>query len=192
MRHWPTRLRPSASLVAWLEDTGSLTARLIDLSSGHFRVKVIQQQLAIPNQDERQLLEMKRPVRALIREVVLMGAGHPWVFARSVLPITSLCGPLRHLRKQNTRPLGAFLFNQPHLERSDIQVALIGSHHTYVPVSLSKGQELWGRRSVFFLESKPLLVSEVFLPEFCARLGLAGQTGCSQHHPEPRFDEAIS
>jgi chorismate--pyruvate lyase len=117
------------------------------------------------------VLGMKRPVLALIREVVLYGEGQPWVFARSVLPITSLCGKLRHLRKQNTRPLGAFLFSQPDLQRSSIVVAQISDDHAYVPARLTQGQNLWGRRSVFYLDAKPLLVSEVFLPGFCTRIG---------------------
>ena len=33
-------------------------------------------------------------------------------------------------------------------------------------------QLLWGRRSVFYLQQKPLLVSEVFLPAFATRLSL--------------------
>ena len=192
MSHWPAQSRPVNLLATWLQDSGSLTARLIDLSEGDFQVKVLRQQLAIPSRDEQQILGMKHPVRALIREVVLMGAGHPWVFARSLLPITSLCGPLRHLRKQNTRPLGAFLFSQPHLERSDIQIARIGNPHAYVPTFLTKGQELWGRRSVFYLESKPLLVSEVFLPEFCEHIGLSAQKGQTQQHFEPALDKAMS
>lgn len=192
MSHWPAQSRPATRLAAWLQDSGSLTARLIDLSEGDFQVNVLRQQLAIPTRDEQQILGMKHPIRALIREVVLMGAGQPWVFARSVLPITSLCGPLRHLRKQNNRPLGAFLFSQPHLERSEIQIARIGNPQSYVPIFLARGQELWGRRSVFFLESKPLLVSEVFLPDFCERIGLPERKGQIQQHFEPALDKAMS
>jgi chorismate--pyruvate lyase len=77
---------------------------------------------------------------------------------------------LRHLRKQDTRPLGAFLFSKPNLQRSSIAVAQISDNHAYVPARLSQGQNLWGRRSVFYLDAKPLLVSEVFLPGFCTRI----------------------
>lgn len=170
MSRWPVKLRPSAVLMDWLQNSGSLTARLISLSEGAFRVEVQRQGLAIPALGEQQALGMKRPALALIREVVLVGEGHPWVFARSVVPITSLCGELRHLRKQNNRPLGAFLFSQPHLQRSPIAVVRISDRHAYVPAKLSQGQDLWGRRSIFYLGSKPLLVSEVFLPQFCSRI----------------------
>lgn len=162
--------RPAAILQDWLEDSGSLTARLIAFSEGQFEVKVLRQEIGIPSLNERKVLAMRRPARALIREVVLCGKGEPWVFARSILPLSSLTGPLRHLRQQDNRPLGAFLFSQPHLLRSAIAVAHISRDHAYVPAELMGKTHLWGRRSVFYLHAKPLLVSEVFLPGFVSRL----------------------
>jgi len=35
-----------------------------------------------------------------------------------------------------------------------------------VPVALQSNREQWGRRSIFRLDNKPLLVSEVFLDDF--------------------------
>jgi chorismate--pyruvate lyase len=154
----------------WLQDSSSLTARLLQLSQGEFAVKIVRQVIGIPTLNERKTLRMRRPVRSLIREVILCGRGKPWVFARSVLPLTSLTGSLRHLRQQDTRPLGAFLFSQPQLVRSTIEVAQIPPDHAYVPARLYGKQSLWGRRSVFYLKAKPLLVSEVFLPDFVSYL----------------------
>ena len=93
-----------------------------------------------------------------------------WVFARSVLPLSSLVGVLRHLRKQGNRPLGAFLFSQPKLIRSPIALSLINRHHNYVPAVFMGNAPVWGRRSIFYVANKPLLVSEVFLPSFPAAL----------------------
>lgn len=162
--------RPCKPMQDWLIDRGSLTARLIAKSEGKFRVEVVRQIIGVPRLDERQALGMKRPALALIREVILCGRGEPWVFARSLLPLASLTGKLRHLRKQGNRPLGAFLFRQPHLARSAIAVAQISRDHGYVPRNLIGDQLLWGRRSVFYLQQKPLLVSEVFLPAFADQL----------------------
>lgn len=169
-RHLPIGRRPPNTLLSWLDDSGSLTARLLALSSGHFRVQVVQQRLAIPSRDEQQALHMPRPALALIREVILLGHHQPWVFARSVLPLSSLTHKLRHLRKQQNRPLGAFLFSQPQLQRSAIAVATFNVDDGYVPRALVTQASLWGRRSVFSLAAKPLLVSEVFLPAFCTQL----------------------
>lgn len=162
--------RPSLAMQSWLRDSGSLTARLIAYSGGQFKVQVVRQIIGLPNHNECQALGMKQPALALIREVILCGKGAPWVFARSILPLASLTGSLRHLRKQNTRPLGAYLFRQPELIRSAIAVTQISRDHAYVPTALMGNDLLWGRRSVFYLQQKPLLVSEVFLPAFTAQL----------------------
>lgn len=147
-----------------------MTARLITASKREFAVTVIRQHLGRPTLNECRALGIGTRRLALIREVVLLGQGQPWVFARSLLPLSSLTGKLRHLRKQGSRPLGAFLFSQPNLARSPIQVAQINTAHAYVPATLIQGDTLWGRRSIFYLDAKPLLVSEVFLPEFIASL----------------------
>src|SRR5690606_12036795 len=166
----PRHNRPSMALQPWLLDKGSLTAKLTSFSQGRFHVEVVRQIITRPALSEQQSLKMRDHEWTLVREVVLYGKGEPWVFARSVIPLTSLTGSLRHLRKQDVRPLGAFLFSQPHLQRSAIAVSCINRHHHYLPVSLEGDEPLWGRRSVFSLEQKSLLVSEVFLPAFTAHL----------------------
>lgn len=168
---WQT-MRPPIALQPWLADPGSLTARLLAKSEGRFQVEVLRQVIGRPRLNECQALGVRSNSLALIREVILKGNNQPWVFARSLLPITSLTGDLRHLRKQTNRPLGAFLFSQPHLVRSKIAIAAISRDHGYVPAGLVGTELLWGRRSVFFLHNKPLLVSEVFLPDFVASLQL--------------------
>ena len=159
-------LHPSTNLRSWLLDPGSLTSKLLKLSNGEFSVEVLQQIHARAHRSEALALGVGVHERCLIREVILRGHNQPWVFARSVLPLRSLTGTLRHLRKQGTRPLGAFLFSQPHLKRSAIALASISSHHAYLPAALMGTTSVWGRRSVFSLNAKPLLVSEVFLPGF--------------------------
>ncbi len=147
-------------------DAGSLTAKLIKLSHGKFRVQVLQQVHLRASKSEALALGIDFGSLCLIREVILRGEEQPWVFARSVLPLSSLTGPIRHLRKQRNRPLGAFLFSQPHLKRSPIALSFISRHHAYVPDELLNDAAVWGRRSIFWLHDKPLLVSEVFLPDF--------------------------
>jgi len=159
-------LQPSPGLQNWLLDAGSLTAKLIQLSGGKFRVQVLQQVYRRASRSEALSLGIDLSALCLIREVILSGNDQPWVFARSVLPLTSLTGSLRRLRKQGNRPLGAFLFSHPNLIRSPIALSLISRHHDYVPKELMGNSLVWGRRSIFIIEDKPLLVSEVFLPGF--------------------------
>jgi chorismate--pyruvate lyase len=151
----------------WLSDRGSLTERLQIASGRQLRVTIIQQQLSVPKLSERRVLGLMARRRALIREVILWGRGQPWVYARSVLPLTTLTGRLKPLRKLDNRPLGALLFNDPSMRREPVQVAEFKSQDSYLPSSLpGTGKALWGRRSVFSLDNKPLLVSEIFLEGF--------------------------
>ncbi len=105
---------------------------------------------------------------ALVRQVRLLCDGEPWVFARTMIPLPSLHGRLRQLALLGTRPLGAVLFADPTMQRSAIEVACVGQHKRLYRMALEGlpggSTEIWGRRSVFTLHSRPLLVSEFFLP----------------------------
>lgn len=162
------------ALRSWLLDRGSLTQRLIDASGGAFRVDVLNQRMAYPRLSEARALGMPSRQKALVREVILFGCNKPWVYARSIIPITTLSGRLRSLRKLDNRPLGALLFNDRTMQRGDIEIACIEhgrptntdnlfSETTFAGITTGT---VWGRRSVFFLDQKPLLVSEMFLPGF--------------------------
>ncbi len=160
-----------AELKRWLLDSGSLTAKLRNLGNGHVSVKVLRQTWGRPRLSEARALKLKSPSQmCLIREVVLQGPKQlPWVYARSLFPAISLTGSLRHLRQLDNRPLGGYLFSHPHLGRSPISIASIPSG-TGVPKALQQQQTLWGRRSVFNLNGRKILVSEVFLPPFLTQI----------------------
>jgi len=143
---------PSPALKRWLRDRGSLTERLLEKSGGAFRVEVLGQYWGRARLDEARALGINPRHRVMVREVCLHGNNTPWVYARSILPAKSLDRSLRHLKRLGTRPLGALLFRDPHMQRSPIEVTCV--------------QQGWGRRSVFYLHQQPLLVSEVFLPTF--------------------------
>jgi chorismate lyase len=155
------------ALRGWLLDRGSLTQRLIDASNDAFRVEVLNQRMALPLLSEARALGLPTHQRALVREVVLYGCDEPWVYARSIIPVKTLTGRLRSLRKLDNRPLGALLFNDRSMQRGDIEIACMNTA-THLQPSLPKNIEgtVWGRRSVFTLDQKPLLVSEMFLPGF--------------------------
>lgn len=149
----------------WLEDRGSLTRRLVSASGGDFRVEILRQFVGLPTTVEARALRLPPQRRALIREVLLIGTGTPWVFARSIVPLATLRGKLRHLRQLDSRPLGELLFRDNSMTRDPVEVARIDGA-TLPDICAARGQTLWGRRSVFRLQGKPLLVSEIFLPGF--------------------------
>ena len=155
------------NLGPWLIDNGSLTRKLVALSKDQFEVQVLRQEVATPDAAEANALKMTQQTPVMIREVVLKGRGRPWVFARSILPMTTMTGRLAGLRTLSNQPLGELLFQDPSMTREPLEVAYLPAHVLSVPATLAAGDEpLWARRSVFFLDRKPLLVSEVFLSEF--------------------------
>ena len=146
-------------------DKGSLTQRLIDQSKNNFSVEVYGQQLAAPRLDESNLLNLAYKRAALVREVFLCGNNQPWVFARSIIPQSTLTGRLRALRHLDNRPLGAVLFSDPTMTRGPMEIARIPA--AAIPDNRQDPHAtLWGRRSVFYLDNKPLLVSEIFLSAY--------------------------
>ena len=172
-------------------DNGSLTQRLKDASDNDFKVKLCFQGYKKPSLAEISSIEAAsvKPVRSaqqdvrpefcirhsglalhaffgrqsvcLIREVELVCDGEVWVRARSAIPIATLTGPERQLKNLGTKPLGEFLFNSRSMRRSPL-----------VPFcQIEQKEKYYGRRSVFYLHEKPILVSELFLPRLFKRSG---------------------
>lgn len=155
-------------LTSWLFDPGSLTARLSANCPGRFRVEVLSQIWCTPHHNEIRRLGMRERQMSLIREVYLYCGEQPMVFARTVIPRRTLRGRQTHLAGLGSRSLGSVLFADPHLHRDEIEVARLhageGLYHKAVSVLATAPDTIWGRRSVFYLDRKPLLVSEIFLP----------------------------
>ena len=158
-----------AGLCDWLQDKGSLTARLVKASDGDFRGRGMHQGWGSALYSEGRLLGMRRGETALVREVELLGRDTPWVFARTLIPASSLRGGARRLANLGSKPLGAVLFSDPGMRRGSTQIArLLPRHPLYGAATVSlanKPEELWGRRTLFYLAGKPLLVNEIFLPD---------------------------
>jgi chorismate--pyruvate lyase len=155
-RHWQLQI---PSLVrSWLLEPGSLTARLVALSGGRFRVQVLAQYWGLPAVEEARRLRLRPGRFALIREVALMGHDEAWVRARSVLPATSLTGAGRRLHYLGSRSMGSLLFRDPTLHRSPIEISRLRQPEAQV----------FARRSHLVYHGEPLLVAECFLPALFA------------------------
>ncbi len=158
----------SSAVLDWLRDQGSLTRRLVGHCDGRFRVDVRSQGWSRPLPGEALRLEMAQRQAAMRREVVLRCDERPWVFARTLIPATTLQGEGRRLAHLGDRPLGAVLFADPKVQRGALEVARLLPHHVLFrsaaqPLESVPGV-LWARRALFHLEGRPLLVNEVFLP----------------------------
>ena len=167
---WP-RQRVSAIpavVLEWLKDEGSLTKRLIQACPGRFRVRLLRQDWGRALYSEQQQLRIRRGEAAMVREVELCCDEIPWVFARSLIPASSLRGSARRLAHLGEKPLGAVLFADRNVHRGATQIARILPRHPLFASAtghlVRKPKELWGRRTLFYIADKPLLVNEIFLP----------------------------
>ncbi|MCU7906077.1 MAG: chorismate lyase [Candidatus Thiodiazotropha sp. (ex Epidulcina cf. delphinae)] len=154
----------------WLRDTGSLTRRVIQAcDKGTFRVRLLHQGWGTPLNSERRILNMRRGVVAMVRDVELLCNENPWVFARTLIPVTSLRGSARRLMQLGEKPLGAVLFSDPKVSRGSTQIAQLLPGHPLFSAACNHldvtPASLWGRRTLFYVANdRPLLVNEIFLP----------------------------
>ncbi len=164
--HDPQQSSLHSMLLDWLLDSTSLTARL-KKHCRHFRVELLGQQIEACRREEA-TSDIIAGEQVLVREVALYCDDVPQVFARSLLPLTSLTGEEQRLASLGTQSLGQVLFSSPKLVRKKIHIASFNSSSRVglfaTHLGLTVKEPLWGRRSTFILENKPLIVAEVFLP----------------------------
>ncbi|MDJ0834267.1 MAG: chorismate lyase [Gammaproteobacteria bacterium] len=160
--------RISPGILSWLNDAGSLTRRLKHYCPQQFSVELLAEEWVRPDPSEAQLLGIPTSQRVLLRQVHLKCSDQLCVYARSVIPLQTLQGKHRRLRYLGTRPLGEYLFRSPTLLRKRIEWSCLTPSSGLYRIAMAGQAEakdpVWGRRSLFQIDAKPLLVSEFFLP----------------------------
>ncbi len=161
------RSQAPPAILHWLLDRASLTQRIIGACDGPFRVRVLSQHWTRPMSNEAKALGMRRSSHALVRQVQLLCNDVPWVYARTVIPRHTLTGRQRRLAHLKSRSLGAMLYADPSMRRGELQLVRLTARdklHAMIAQHVDQPSAvMWGRRSVFTLSNKPLLVSEIFL-----------------------------
>jgi len=157
-------------VLSWLLDSTSLTKKL-EQQCNQFNVQV-KQEMQTHSKESNLSPYFPYPEPLFVREVLLQCDGIAHVFAQTEIPQQTLLATKEKLTHLGERSLGSVLFNDPTLIRGKIEVAEfpIGSLLHLFSESLQQPCEhsLWGRRSIFQFQNKPLLVSELFLP--CSRI----------------------
>lgn len=167
-RRWLATPLNSGPYRKWLIDKGSLTRRL-QVACASFAVNPAYCADSKPLPDEGRMLGLKPQQKALIREVYLHCNRAPVVFAHSVLPDKSLRGAWAGLGKLGSKPLGATLFSNPMVSRTPLQFKKLSRRHQLYHRAAKnchiQSDELWARRSIFYLRGSVILVTEIFLPQ---------------------------
>jgi len=151
---------------SWLYDEDSLTKKLENLYA-KFHVQV-NHQLIIDASTENLSGCFPHEKKILLREVFLYCDDVPVVFAQTEIPLSTLDKQQTQLANIGNQSLGKILFQNTNMKRGPIEVAAFTENKPLNNLCQSLEQQcpntLWARRSQFFLEDKPLLVSELFLP----------------------------
>lgn len=114
--------------------------------------------------DEMRVLGMRQRKLALVRQVKLYCGDHAVVYARTVIPVTTLTGRQRCYANLGNRPLGAMLFADRSMQRDEVMVSKLKPVDRLHQKTGASADTIWGRRSVFRVGGKALLVSEYYLP----------------------------
>ncbi len=151
---------------SWIYEPESITRRLRCLF-GEVKVEILFHQQRPPFLSESRLLKQSSNRYCLTREVMLTAKGKPLIVARTIIPKKTLIGAQRNLSRLGTKPLGEVIFSYPKLQRLDMQVALIEPSIWSFDVAnkIHLEQAIWGRRTIYAINKRQMLVSEFFLPE---------------------------
>ncbi|WP_410012627.1 chorismate lyase [Sodalis sp. RH24] len=141
---------PSPALADWLMEQGSMTRRFerhcrrVTIRrgrEGYFPAQALGDDIALLPPSDRYWL----------REIVLCGDERPWLAGRTLVPENAMNGAEWALTTLGDIPLGRWLFRGRAPERDFIQ--------------LGRADGLWARRSCLRPDGKPLLLTELFLPQ---------------------------
>ena len=150
----PTTVTAPAPVLSWLTEPGSLTRRLRG-EPGPLTLACLQQGFSL---DER----------IWQRQVLLLKAGRPWVWALTQAPAATL---RQHpeLARQGERPLGDWLFGEGGGRRRQLQWADLAGEPALVQAlqtwRLAPPTRLWARHSRFELSAGHCTITELFLPD---------------------------
>ena len=166
--HTPQKRLMPRELVSWLTDTGSLTRRLQKHNKHDFSVHNLGNSWIRAMVDECQLLGIPASEMTYQREVRLMDGDEANVYARTIIPLATYQAMKHRFNNLGNKPLGDLLFTDPTVKRGPIEIACLKPGQWLYEMALleenSRPEELWGRRSYFYLGGKNLLVNEIFLP----------------------------
>ncbi len=155
----------------WLNRSGALTAGLRQL--GKVKIHILNESPSPMCEEDKIALQQPHTTVIWVREIVMSINDLPCVWARSITPIQASQSVWRGIRHLNTRPLAEILYDDPRIIRSHFEVSrihpasvLYPALQRYFPEQVH--QPHYARRSIFYKNALPLMVTECFLPSFWA------------------------
>lgn len=144
-------LSPPPNILAWLTKPHCVSEKLRPHCQT-LSLSIISWQEEIPLPEENQRLGLPERAAAMVRQVTLQGDGVPWTQGRLVVPLSTYHHAKEKFDTLGNRLLGeTLLYPDANITRSGFEFAEIAPAH-------------FARRSVFWMEQHPLLLTEIFLP----------------------------
>ncbi|NLS13629.1 chorismate lyase [Vibrio sp. SM6] len=145
---------PNLEVSQWLCEQGSLSKRLAQQCQHLSVVVLAQQHVSAQTLSKDETLAIGAH-SCLLREVILQGDGQPWVIGRTLIPEPTWQHQSVDLRSQGDIPLGLTVFAAEAVKRDRLEIGCV--EH--------QGERLFVRRSRLWMNHKPMLVTELFLPQ---------------------------
>lgn len=162
----PVALKP------WLLADDSLTERLQALRR-NVRIELLTSEWKISNWWDKAVLGLARE-QCFVREILMMSDEQPQWYARTVIPPATYTLKQQKLDSLNTQSLGSLLHTEKGFTRTQLLYYPIHNEqieYHWVKQHLPKIDEvLWVRRSIYEIESQPLYLMEIFLPDLLTLL----------------------
>lgn len=149
------KFEPSSDVsLHWLLEKGSLSRRL-EQNCQNLSVELLFNDMVSPESVMPEEKNLLGETSCLLREVLLNGDNQDWVIGRTLIPEGSMQEQPHNLMKQGTIPLGLTVFSVDDVARDSLQFGWVKGEK----------QQLIARRSRLWMNKKPMLVAELFLPE---------------------------
>ncbi len=145
---------------------GSLTQRFKEMMGQTPKLTVLKQRREIIPIQDRISLPIGSREWAFVREIKMSKGNQDWMYARTIVPTATLKGNGGRLTGLGNTSIGKILFGRNGAYRQDLKIEEV------IQLPIVKGLKmqlinypLWQRRSIFELQSGPILVTELFLPD---------------------------
>ena len=161
---------PPQRLIAWLTGSQILSAELSKVYAT-LSLKVLSEGAEVILEAEQAALLKLTPVQEsyYVRSVFLIGNNTPVIFARTVIPEKTYQQYAENFATLGNQFIGLrLLHNKENVIRNDFEYAVVKTQNPLYQKALCFGAQnqaptLWARRSVFWMEGLPLLITELFL-----------------------------
>ena len=151
---------------SWLIGKGLLTVRLRAVCGDRFAFRLAGQSTALLDASQKLYLR-SADLAALTRDVEMLCGDQVWVFARTLMPDSTL-SIHPWLGELGDSALGETLNDLSGVERSSYEYAWLPGGNSLADRALqhagAKPAGLWARRSRIALRGAPMLVHELFMP----------------------------